>query len=229
MDCRTARRMMASCVDDAAGRGWREVGGHLAECASCAREAQQHIQLRRKLRAMAKLTPPPDLTMRLHVLASRERARRQSGSAEVFGRSREFLKLSCQHMMRHLAVPLAGGLCATMLLFSSLIPTFTQKSRAATPDVPTAFISGPALKSMSMGPLGFSSGDAVVDLTIDGHGRVIDFAIVSDSDAAHADALRRNIENNLLFTVFTPATAFGQPTDGKIRVKFSSSHYEVRG
>ncbi|HXF25741.1 MAG TPA: hypothetical protein VN610_00625 [Bryobacteraceae bacterium] len=228
MDCKAARRMMASCADDATGRGWREVGGHLAECTSCAREAQQHIQLRRKLRSIPKLTPPPELTMRLRVLASRERAKRQRG-ADVFGRSREFLKLSGQHMMRHLAVPLAGGLCATLLLFSSLIPTFTQNSRAATPDVPTAFVSGPALKSLSMGPLGFSSGDAVVDLTIDGHGRVIDFAIVSDSDAAHADALRRNIENNLLFTVFTPATAFGRPTDGKIRVKFSSSHYEVRG
>ena len=186
------------------------------------------MQLHRALRSMPKLTPPADLTMRLRVIASRERAKRQSGG-RVFGRSREFLRLSCRHMMGHLAVPLAGGLCATMLLFSSLVPTFTLQSRAATPDVPTAFVSGPAIKSMSMGPLGFSSGDAVVDLTIDGHGRVIDFAIVSDNDAAHTDALRRNIENNLLFTVFTPATAFGRPTDGKIRVKFSSSHYEVRG
>ena len=30
--------------------------------------------------------------------------------------------------------------------------------------------------------------------------------------------VRRSLENMLLFTEFTPATAFGQPTAGKIRL-----------
>ena len=43
------------------------------------------------------------------------------------------------------------------------------------------------------------------------------------------EALRREIENNLLFARFTPAMAFGQPKQGKLLVSFRRSHIDVKG
>jgi len=41
--------------------------------------------------------------------------------------------------------------------------------------------------------------------------------------------LRHSIENSLLFTEFWPATNFGRPIAGTIRISFRSSHIDVRG
>ncbi len=127
--------------------------------------------------------------------------------------------------MKPLALPFAGGVCSAVLLFSMVLPTFTL-ARGTSPDVPTNLSTPASVRSMP--PLGFGAGEAVVDLTVDGSGRIVDYEIVSE-DGASKDALRRSIENTLLFTTFNPGTSFGQPTYGRIRLTFRSSRIEVRG
>jgi hypothetical protein len=56
----------------------------------------------------------------------------------------------------------------------------------------------------------------------------VNYSIIG-ADGHTADQLRRSIENNLLFTTFQPATAFGLPIAGKIRISFRSSRIDVRG
>ena len=117
---------------------------------------------------------------------------------------------------------------SAVFLFSTLVPTF----RAAFAldngpgDVPTMLTTEPTLKFMA--PVAFFNGDAVVDLKIDDQGRIINYSILGAPGPA-SDQLRHSIENSLLFTEFWPATNFGRPIAGTIRISFRSSHIDVRG
>ena len=73
--------------------------------------------------------------------------------------------------------------------------------------VPVVLSSEPAVKNLA--PIGFFDGDAVVDLSIDAAGRIVNYSIVG-VDGAGSDQLRRSIENNLLFTTFVPGHCFRQ-------------------
>lgn len=207
---------------------------HVRECPACAQKSEQHMVVRSELKSLPFATPPPDLTVRLRAVAARERASRLAAIEAAtnkkpffqfsFGSTWTRLKLQFQDVMRPLAVPLATGVCSAIVLFSMLMPNLTM-ARNHNQDVPTVLSTGATVKNVA--PLGFS-GEAVVDLTVDGNGRVVDYAIVSEH-GVDKQALRRSLENTLLFTVFTPATTFGQPMAGKIRLTFCNSAIDVRG
>ncbi len=216
-------------LDGALEPGGREpVRRHARECARCARRLEEHELIRRAMQGLPKPQAPAELTWKLRSMAGRELALARR-AANAGGRWSDWLSrqgLAFRNEMRPLAVPFAGGLCSAVLLFSMLLPTFTLARATTAPDVPTGLSTQASVRSMA--PLGFGSGEAVVDLTVDGSGRIVDYTIVSE-DGASKDALRRSIENTLLFTTFNPGTAFGQPTSGRIRLTFRNSCIEVRG
>ncbi len=78
-------------------------------------------------------------------------------------------------------------------------------------------------------PFVTSSDEVVVDVWVDGQGRMFDYAIVAGATVLANSQLRRRLENMLLFTQFTPATEFGQPTASKVRLRLGSSRIDVRG
>ena len=164
--------------------------------------------------------------MRLRVSASRERAKITATKSRV-GFSFDHVGLALDNLMKPLALPAAGGLCVAVLLFMILVPTFSGAFYMGSAiDVPTGLSTGPTVKSLA--PIGFRYGDAEVDLRIDDQGRIINYSIVG-GQGIEKDALRRSIENNLLFTQFTPATAFGIPITGTLRLSFRSSRIDVKG
>ncbi len=230
MECRIATRTITAYLDNAVNETERrEMRQHMSDCSACARESERHQRIREALRSLPQRIPPPDLAMRLRVVASKARLQSMSGSTP-WSRWRNRAQLGLRNLMRPLALPLAGGLCSALFLFSALVPTF-QSTYAANKgpsplDVPTMLNTEPMLKCMA--PVAFGEADATVDLKIDEQGRIVDYAIVS-VPGPQSDQLRRRIENSLLFTEFWPATAFGRPIAGTIRVSFRSSHVEVRG
>jgi hypothetical protein len=225
MDCKAATKKMAELWDAGSGveGGSSALPEHLLYCENCSRKMEQHRMVRRGLRSLAQPVAPPDLTIRLRTVAARERAFRIPRHWRFLS-GWERHKLHIKDVFGPLAVPLASGLCSAVVLFSMLVPNFTAY-REGTPDIPKALSKAATVKNIA--PLGFS-GEAVVDLTVDGNGRAIDYSIVSEHGVDKA-ALRRGIENSLLFTVFTPATAFGQPMSGKVRLTFRNSVIDVRG
>src|SRR5262249_6942612 len=98
---------------------------------------------------------------------------------------------------------------------------------AGASDVPTAFFTEASVKGTA--PIGESGGDVVVDVVVDGQGRMVDYTVVSGHNLLKDEALRRRIQNTLIFTEFTPATAFGQPTSGKMRLWLGSNRIDVKG
>jgi hypothetical protein len=129
--------------------------------------------------------------------------------------------------MRPLALPFAGGLVSAILLFSMLVPTFSFSfQRTFGDDVPVALFTEPAVKSQS--PFGYPEEDLAVEVLVDGNGRMIDYTITQGPDLPKNSETRRAIENMLLYTEFTPATAFGQPRFGKMFLQINRTHVNVK-
>jgi hypothetical protein len=181
--------------------------------------------LSRALRSLPRRLPPVGLTSSLRVTASRERNRIANRGIA----SRDRLRLFAHNLMRPLALPFAGGVFSTVVLFSMwLVPTYPVRGSIAL-DAPTMLTTEATVKRTGPVSASASGGEIIVDVMIDGQGRMVDYTIVSGHSHLSNEALRRNIENILIFTEFTPATAFGQPMSGKMRLQLGSSHIDVKG
>jgi hypothetical protein len=226
MECRSAKRKVSAYLDNAMSeKERRELRLHLNACRVCALESQRLQRVRNTLRSLPQRNAPPDLSVRLRVVASKAR----KDATNRWSRRWERLELTLKHLMRPLALPAVGGLCSAIFLFSALVPTFVPAFAMgnALGDVPTMLKTQPTVKYMA--PIAFGGGDAEVDLAIDDQGRIVDYVIVS-APGQKSEQLRRIIENNLLFTEFWPATAFGKPIAGTVRISFrSAAGIDVKG
>ena len=124
--------------------------------------------------------------------------------------------------MRPLALPFAGGVVSAIVLFSAwLVPTYPLRASGSGIDVPTMLTTEATLKGNA--PMAVNGGDVVVDITVDGEGKMADYDIVSIGGALQDPGVRHRLESFLLTSQFVPATAFGQPMSGKVRVPISAS------
>ena len=229
MKCSIAKRIIPAYLDNAVSERERlELGSHLRMCRACADTCERFTRVRAAVRSLPARNVPVDLTLRLRVLASRERNLR-IGLGRTWW---ERFAFRVNNLMRPLAVPLAGGIAAAVLLFAALVPTFARPRIVQAGDVPCVLFTQPTLESIT--PLSFAPGDAVVDLRIDQQGRIVNFSIVES--AGHEEAVHRSLENSLLFTRFAPARLApnscpdcGVPMSGTVRMVFRSSHIEVKG
>jgi hypothetical protein len=181
--------------------------------------------LSRMLRGMSRRTVPADLSSKLRVLASREQ-RRAAGTGIAFA---DRVRLFSKNLMRPLALPFAGGVFSTILLFSMWLgPGYP--ARASTDfDVPTVLTTEASVRK-SAPMAAYNTDDVIVDVTVDGQGRMTDYVIVS-GNATMDQALRRRIGAVLLLTEFNPATTLGTPVSGRMRLSLSAihSHIDVKG
>jgi len=187
--------------------------------------------LLRSLRTRSAFNPPEELRTSLRVLASRER-QRALARRNVFTLARNWFEriyLLSDYFVRSFMLPMAGGLSSAVVLFVMfVVPTYPLRVAGAfDTDIPIEPATKVALKIIA--PFVAGPGDVVVDVRVDGQGRMIDYAIVSGAAVLSSVEMRRRLENVLLFTEFTPATSFGQPMQSTLRLWFSSSHVDVRG
>jgi hypothetical protein len=174
---------------------------------------------------MNRVPVPARLAAQLQIAASKDRQRRlaRRGFVEMVRHWGGYVALTIDNMMRPMALPFAGGLLSAVVLFSSLVPTFAIQ-RDYRNDVPISLFTDPALEEV--GHSHWTGDDTVLHLTIDERGRVTD--VVSSQGK-----LTPEMENDLLFYRFAPATAFGYPTWGRVTVTFrrsaGGSHIVVRG
>lgn len=201
----------------------------MSACPACAEFSPRVREIRKSLKSVAVRPVPPDLNMKLRVAASREasRKRRMLAGSGVWSLWMEDFRLLINNLMRPLAIPTAGGFASALLLFSMLAPGLTMHGVSATPDVPTGLYTEASVKSYL--PLVFEGDDLVIELTVNDQGRMIDYTIANPRMHEQTEQLRRRIEHHLLTMQFQPATSFGQPTSGKVRLWFRNSRIDVRG
>jgi hypothetical protein len=182
-----------------------------------------------ELRKLSAKAPSAELRTSLRVIASRERQRRlERRSFAAFCKSwQDRTYLFFDNVVRTVALPVAGGVCSTLVLFSMfVVPAYPLLTRGDA-DVPTILKTPVAVKSMS--PFSVGDTDVVVDVVVDEQGRMMDYAIVAGASVLANEQTRRRLENALVFSNFTPATSFGQPMMSKMRLWFHSSRIDVRG
>jgi hypothetical protein len=181
---------------------------------------------RNALKSLPVRLPPPDLSVRLRVIASREAARRRNARTPIAA-AIEFCRSSFRDLMRPIAIPTAGGFASALLLFGMLAPGLAVRDAAAAKapsDVPTVLYLEPSLKRLE--PIECEGHNVVIELTVNERGRVLDYSVPEGADSAD---LRKALGQHLQNIEFYPATTFGQPTSGRVRLWLRSSRIEIRG
>jgi len=191
-------------------------------------------ELKAALRALPRVSPP-GLTTSLRVLASRERQRRLTAQRGRWGRLTGWgdrLSLHAGNLMRPLALPLAGGVFSAVVLFGVMLgSTYPVHANTTSDlDVPTMLTTSATVKGMG-GEIHFwdDRDVVVIDVSLDDQGHMIDYAVISGAAVLSDAAVRRRLENKLLFTEFVPATEFGMPTTSRVKVRVGTSTAEVKG
>ena len=230
MECLTSHRGLSEYLD-----GWgtdderREIERHLSSCLHCAERADEYAQVRSCLRRLPARRPSAQLATQLQVLASREslRKRKRLSLAHTVSEWYGGLQLSMKNLMQPLALPVVGGLVSTVVLFAMLMPDLAYEVHPVHNDIETSVFTQATVKDVT--PIGLSDSDITVDLKVDENGRMLEYRVVSGDSLLRDESLRRRLENNLMYGQFNPATQFGQPVAGKLRVTFRSSTIDIKG
>lgn len=231
MSCENVQERISLLLDCNLPAGEREyVLAHLDACGKCGDRFESMQNMRASLRDMARPRVPADLSTRLRVMASHERAR-CIAHKNLSTRLQHLVaatRLAFDNMMRPFAVPVTGGLLSALVMFSVLFPTLSFRHNksyepplAVAEDVqwgdPDGKIVGATADHMRLLP-----GSAVIygnevslTLLIDERGRVQDYYLSGGELTAEMKSL-------ILLSQFTPATVSGQPTWGLKQVVFSA-------
>ena len=187
---------------------WRHVEG----CAGCARQLALMRALQEQVRALPTPPLPLHLGLRLRVAASRYSVR-----AQRF----EYFKLRLQELVRAVAIPAVAGMMGAVCLIG---PLWGGLARGIVPtgrDVPLGYAS-PA--RMAWSPAVDLEGPVVLEASVDARGRVNGYRVIT---GLATPKLIAQLNNQLLMTIFQPATSNGRPTASRVLMQFDS--VRVRG
>jgi len=157
---------------------------------------------------------PLDLTYRLRVLASHERARMLKGSNWW-----STIRFRLNQILRPLVVPAAGGILASILFFGIFTSSFPVHAGNTLNDTPVWLYTQSSIVNPS--PFGFSGRDITVEVTVDENGRATDYSVQGGKLSKEE---MHDVANFILFTSFKAATAFGQPVSSKLMLSIDLTH-----
>ena len=197
---------------------------HMRECRECELHRADARAMRNGLKGLPQVAVPPMLRTRLKIVASRERSRHilRRDLAARFAEVKSWAKLMYDNLLKPIMVPAAGGLLASFLCFGVIVDTLHVHAPWEN-DIPVGLFTQVAIDDFT--PFSVNGNDVIVQLTVDRDGRVSDFEVPQSSSVTPEEL--SDIGNLVLYSTFTPATAFGQRVTGKILV--SIHHINIRG
>jgi hypothetical protein len=217
MNCTATRSSLSLYLDGAVtGREMCDIGQHLAACRTCAAEFALLKQTHELVTGLGRRQAPPELALKIRVAISREMAQQRRPMFEG-------VLTRIDNAIKGFMVPATAGVLSAVIFFGLLIGFFAlpQQLEASDSDVPTMLYTPPEL---TLSPFGWemssiNTDSLVVDVTVDAAGRVQDYNIISAPP--DAKEILPQLNNMLIFTVFRPATSFGQPVSGRAVLSFS--------
>lgn len=240
MKCTTVRKSLAGYLDDALIGPERvkeraAIREHLEICSGCREELQRFRKLAVLLSRVPKSVPPADLAVRIKVTAAQ--APQSQDWATRWRNFRDHAAIVLENVFRPLTVPATGGLFSALLIFAlvfqMILPGITVS--AVENDVPINLMRPAHMVSLSDYPQSWAPEQHDVDLslphgllldvTVDAQGHMTDYQILSGPTSLE---LRRQLDQLLLFSRFSPMLSFGRPTAGG-HVVLSFSAVRVRG
>lgn len=199
--CQEIRKFFSDYLDgDCTPVVARSIRFHLDYCDACGHELDLATTINQDLRALPRQPVPENLGLRLRVRVSQELNR------NVLGR----LLVRIDNLFGSRLLPGSLGLVGAIFCFCLIMGSEVAPANNF-PDVPLAFVTQPQV--LALAPLDFSTGDkpVIVMMDIDSGGQVVNYKVLSGQ---HSPDLMHHLDRLLYFSRFTPATTFGQPTQG---------------
>lgn len=186
---------------------------HLAECQACSSYFEQVTTIRSVLNGLPEPAMPSGLQTRLKVIASRER----SSVVESHGSRVQAIwarwKFRLSEMMRPLALPATGGLLSAVLLFGTFVLMIGTTTQIVSYEIPLCGDNS----EPSLLPIALRSNPVVLSMTLDGSGRIADYAI-SDAGAKFTTDPQSHLGSITLPSMPT-VFAVAQPISGDIQIQ----------
>jgi hypothetical protein len=192
-------------------------------CAKCAGELAAWRLSQDAVSALGRAKAPADLALKLRVAISHENARRES-------RVLDRLSLAWDNAVRPLLLQVSAGLAGTVVLGGSallLLGMVAAPQPVLANDEPLGALTAPHYLYSTVSPgeiVTRYDATIVVEAAVDAAGRVYDFKIVSGPED---ESVRVQVADQLLGSVFQPASAFGVPIRGHVVLTFDG--ISVRG
>ena len=197
------------------------MANHLGVCSACDREFTAWRSVQAALGELGRAKAPARLQAQLRsaLEIERERGTNLSFSQQVTRVWHAWLGEASARV--------AGGLAAAIIILGSAGQFLASNTPVMANDDNMAHLVGPRYLYSQVPPRPLQTGHDVpvlVQAKVDERGRVYDYAII----AGPADLkVRLRVEENLLSSVFKPATAFGVPVSGQVIMTYSG--ISVRG
>jgi len=185
MTCWSVHRRTTAYVDGRlAGSELAKVETHLRRCSDCELRLQDLGAVRSSLQELPKAKSPRSLRTRLYVIASQERKLILEADGSRLRLLWNEWKFRMQQLMRPLTIPATGGFCSAVLLFGSLAFTMGTTTRGLAYEVPLMYSSSHI--DANLVPVELRS-KIILNMSLDGNGRITDYAFRNDSRAVQGD------------------------------------------
>ncbi len=191
------------------------ISRHLRQCSRCDVEFEVWRELQQSLGSLRPEPPPARLQAWLRTALAEER--RRGAHLPPLARSLYWWRRS----VAPFALRLAGGLAATILLTAGLSWVFAVPSTVQANDDAMAHLVPPRYLYSATPPQPITTRTGVpivVEALVDNHGRVYSYRIL---EGPNDPEVNLRVENNLLSSVFKPATVFGVPVRGDVVMTYS--------
>jgi hypothetical protein len=216
--CQKYQSSFSAYLDGAvSGKQMQRIAQHLEACAGCAHEFTALRAMQQSLAALGPAKAPADLGLRLRLAISHEQARRKSNRLET-------LSLKWENAIRPLLVQVSAGFAGTVLLIGGiglLLGMVAAPEPVMANDEPLAGMTVPHYLYSPVGPRAIVTDHdsvIVVEAYVNSEGRVYDYQIVSGPDDP---AVHDQIVDQLMMSVYEPASVFGTPVRGRVVLTFS--------
>ena len=229
MDCVKVKRLLPGYLDgaipaDTSTETHLAIGEHLDFCNECREELELYVNLSSMMSHVERPAPPADLALQIRVAASQRLAPSDwlHYVRLIQGRAHLVLK----NILEPLALPATGGLAVALVVFSLVYQVLGvgMPLGAFSNDSPTNLLQPARLEALAPFPVTFleqghgATHVLVVNATVNSLGQAVGYEILSGPDDT---AIRRQLDQVLLFSRFRPQMSFGRPTGGHVVLSFS--------
>ncbi len=216
--CSPIQAEFSNYLDGAvSGHKMLEIAAHLDHCPECANEFAAARALQETLASMPSLKAPVDLGMKLRLAISHERDRTASVQLARFS-------VRWDNLLRPLLLQASAGFASAVALIGGimlLLGMVAAPEPVMANDEPLGAVTTPHFLYSATQPHPIQTvrdETIVVEANVNARGQVYDFNIVSGpSDSG----VRTQVIDQLLSSVFQPASVFGGPVRGRVVLTFS--------
>jgi anti-sigma factor RsiW len=222
--CKPIQESFSAYLDGAvSGQQMQQIAEHMKVCTACRHEFDSLKSMQQSLAMLGPAKAPADLSRKLRIAISHELANRRSSWTDT-------LSVRWDNAIRPLLVQASAGVAGTVVLVGGvllLLGMVAVPEPVMANDEPLGALTAPHYLYSAEQPQAIVTDrdtTIVVEALVNDLGQVYDYNIVSGPADS---AVRTQIANQLLLSIFEPARVFGSPVRGSVVLTFSG--ISVRG